>query len=155
MYDPSRMQLVATVRESLALRLEVGQSVPARIDTLDLDCHATISEIVPEAQAESRSFQVKATGPCPPNVYSGMFGRIFVPLEDETLLVVPSDAVRPVGQLEEVDVEDGGRLYRRSVRLGRSFDRDREVLAGLTEAERVVLRSGAGAPPGGTHDRAQ
>ena len=98
--------MVATVRESLALRLKVGQEVPARLDTLGLDCHATISEIVPEAQAESRSFQVKVTGPCPPNVYSGMFGRIFIPLEDEEVLVVPAQAVRRVGQLDEVDVVD-------------------------------------------------
>ena len=144
MYDPGRMQLVATVRESLALRLEVGQAVPARIDTLDLDCHATISEIVPEAQAESRSFQVKVTGPCPPNVYSGMFGRIFIPLEDEKLLVVPAEAVRQVGQLDEVDVVEGGKqIAARSSSAARSID-DREVLSGLKEGERVVLPTPGG-----------
>ena len=99
--------MVATVRESLAMGLEVGQQVAARLDSLGLDCHATISEIVPEAQAESRSFQVKVTGPCPPNVYSGMFGRIFIPLGEEEVLVVPPRAVRRVGQLEEVDRRRG------------------------------------------------
>ena len=89
MYDRSQMQMIATVRESLALNLEIGQHVAARLDSLGLDCHATISEIVPEAQAESRSFQVKVTGPCPPNVYSGMFGRIFIPQGEEDVLVVP------------------------------------------------------------------
>ena len=79
MYDPKNMQMVATVRESLAQRLQVGQKLSARLETMDIQCQATISEIVPESQAESRSFQVKVTGPCPPNVYSGMFGRIFVP----------------------------------------------------------------------------
>ena len=63
---------------------------------------------MPEAQAESRSFQVKVTGPCPPNVYSGMFGRIFIPLEDEDVLIVPPQAVRRVGQLDEVDVVEEG-----------------------------------------------
>jgi RND family efflux transporter MFP subunit len=139
MYDPAHMQLIATVRESLAIRLKVGQSVPARLDTIDYECQATISEIVPEAQAESRSFQVKVTGPCPPGVYSGMFGRIFIPLEDEEVLVVPAAAVRRVGQLEEVDVVEDGRLDRRAVQLGRAFDDGREVLAGLEAGERVVL----------------
>lgn len=144
MYDPSHMQLVATVRESLALRLKVGQQLPARIDTLDLDCHATVSEIVPEAQVESRSFQVKVTGPCPPDIYSGMFGRIFIPLEDEDVLVVPAGAVRRVGQLEEVDVVEGEVIRRRAVQLGRTLDGQREVLSGLREGERVVLaRKGA------------
>ncbi len=146
MYDPSHMQLVATVRESLAMRLKVGQSIPARIDTFGYDCEATISEIVPEAQTESRSFQVKVTGPCPPNIYSGMFGRIFIPLEDEDVLVVPAEAVRRVGQLDEVDVLEDGVVNRRAVQLGRSLDEGREVLSGLSEGERVALprRSDAG-----------
>lgn len=144
MYDPLHMQLIATVRESLALRLKVGQELPARLDTLGYECHATISEIVPEMQAESRSFQVKVTGPCPPNVYSGMFGRIYIPLEDEDVLVVPEGAVRRVGQLDEVDVFAGNAIHRRAVQLGRALDDGREVLSGLEEGERVVLPSGAG-----------
>lgn len=139
MYDPTHMQLVATVRESLAMRLKVGQELPARIDTLGFDCHARISEIVPEAQVESRSFQVKVTGPCPPNIYSGMFGRIFIPLEDESVLVVPPEAIRRVGQLDEVDVIEGATVSRRSVQLGRRLDEGREVLSGLSEGEQVVL----------------
>lgn len=151
MYDPSHMQLIATVRESLALRLKVGQSVPARLDTIDYDCQATIREIVPEAQAESRSFQVKVTGPCPPGVYSGMFGRIFIPLEDEEVLVVPDAAVRRVGQLEEVDVVVDGRVDRRVVQLGRQCDEGREVLSGLKAGERVALDRPAEPGRGGSH----
>ncbi len=139
MYDPSHMQLIATVRESLALQLKVGQELPARLDSLGYACHATISEIVPEAQAESRSFQVKVTGPCPPNVYSGMFGRIFIPLEDEDVLIVPAEAVRRVGQLDEVDVVEDGAVYRRAVQLGRTLDEGIEVLSGLKPGERVVV----------------
>ena len=106
---------------------------------------ATISEIVPEAQAESRSFQVKVTGPCPPNVYSGMFARIFIPMEDEEVLIVPPAAVRRVGQLDEVDVVEGGVVHRRAVQLGRTLDEGREVLSGLGEGERVVLTRGPSA----------
>jgi RND family efflux transporter MFP subunit len=139
MYDPSRMQMVATVRESLASRLQVGQSVAARLDSLGYECHATVSEIVPEAEVASRSFQIKVTGPCPPGIYSGLFGRIEVPLDKETITVVPAAAVRRVGQLELVDVVQGDRVIRRGVRLGRLLDSDYEVLAGLTPGEEVVL----------------
>jgi RND family efflux transporter MFP subunit len=139
LYDPTHMQLVATVRESLALRLKVGQQIPARVDTFGYECTANVSEIVPEAQAESRSFQVKVTGPCPSGVYSGMFARILIPIEDEEVLIVPSGAVRRVGQLEEVDVVDAGGVHRRAVQLGRALDEGREVLSGLSEGERVVL----------------
>lgn len=147
MYDPNHMQLVATVRESLALGLKVGQEIPARLDTFDYSCNATISEIVPEAQAESRSFQVKVIGPCPPNVYSGMFGRIFIPLEDEDVLVVPAEAIRRIGQLDEVDVVKDGVVTRRAVQLGRSLDEGREVLSGLSEGERVILHRQSSSEP--------
>ncbi|WP_165070037.1 efflux RND transporter periplasmic adaptor subunit [Paludisphaera rhizosphaerae] len=149
MYDPTRMQMIATVRESLAVHLSPGQELAARLDTLDVECHATVSEIVPEAQAESRSFQVKVTGPCPPNVYSGMFGRIFIPLEDEEVLVLPSAAVRRVGQLDEVDVVEDGRVNRRVVQLGRTLGEGREVLSGLKEGESVVLLRGDAAHKAG------
>jgi hypothetical protein len=143
------MQMVATVRESLALRLKVGQQLPARLDSLGFEGHATVSEIVPEAQAESRSFQVKVTGPCPPNVYSGMFGRIFIPLDDEEILIVPAGAVRRVGQLDEVDVVADAMVSRRAVQVGRTLDLDLEVLSGLEEGERVVLLKSSPARSGG------
>lgn len=141
-YDPTHMQMIATVRESLALRLKLGQEVPSRLDSLGYECLATVSEIVPEAQAESRSFQVKLTGPCPPNVYSGMFGRVFIPLDDEDVLVVPADAVRRVGQLDEVDVVEGDHVSRRAVQLGRELDEGLEVLSGLAAGEKVILHDG-------------
>jgi RND family efflux transporter MFP subunit len=139
LYDPTRMQMVATVRESLAQRLTVGQKIPGRLETLKHECEATVSEIVPEAQAASRSFIVKVTGPCPPGVYSGMFGRIFIPVEDEEVTVVPAAAVFKVGQLDMVDVVVDGTVRRRSVQLGRKLDQDYEVLAGLTAGEMVVV----------------
>lgn len=141
LYDPTHMQMVATVRESLALRLSVGQKLPARLESLGYECEATVSEIVPEAQAASRSFTVKVIGPCPPGVYSGMFGRLSLPLEDEEVLIVPNRAVRHVGQLTLVDVVHDGRVQRRSVQLGRTFDDDVEVLSGLRPNERVIVSS--------------
>lgn len=140
LYDPSRMQMVVTVRESLAERLKVGQTVRGRLDALQHECEATVSEIVPEAQAASRSFTVKVTGPCPPGVYSGMFGRIFIPLEEEEVLLVPAAAVTKVGQLDMVDVIVEDSVRRRSVQLGRLLGQDYEVLAGLAAGEKVVLR---------------
>lgn len=143
LYDPQRMQLVAAVRESLAVRLQVGQSIPVRLENLDKQCEGIIAEIVPQAAAASRAFDVKVTGPCPPGVYSGMFGRVLIPLEQEQVIAIPRDAVRRVGQLELVDVVEGDRLVRRAVRIGRTLDDHRvEVLSGLKVGEKVALASG-------------
>lgn len=141
LYDPGRMQLVASVRESLTRRLEVGGTIGVTIDALDLKCQGLVSEIVPEAEAQSRSFLVKVTGPCPPGVYSGMFGRLLIPLDEEEVLVAPRAAVRRVGQLEIVDVAEGPWRRRRAVQLGRDFGDNVEVLSGLREGERLVLIS--------------
>src|SRR5262245_59092011 len=142
LYDQTRMQLVVTVRESLAERLKAGQKIQGRLEALKHDCEATISEIVPQAQEASRSFTVKVTGPCPPGVYSGMFGRIFIPLEDEEVTVVPASAVFNVGQLDMVDVVSDGTVRRRIVQLGRRLGQDFEVLAGLTGGEKVAVPMG-------------
>jgi membrane fusion protein, multidrug efflux system len=139
LFDPKRMQLVASVRESLKRRLDVGQGIDVQIEGLDKQCVGTVSEIVPEAQSASRSFQVKVTGPCPPGIYSGMFGRILVPLEKEEVLLIPRQAVRQVGQLELVDVVQHDQASRRAIRTGRTFDGDVEVLTGLRDGEQVML----------------
>jgi len=139
LYDPTRMQLVASVRESLAHRLRIGQLLPVKVDAINKLCEGQVSEIVPEAESASRSFSVKVTGPCPAGVYTGMFGRLVIPLDEEEVLVVPRSVIRRVGQLTILDVVEGEFLRRRAVQLGRSFGEDVEVLSGLREGEKVVV----------------
>ena len=104
---------------------------------------------MPEAQSSSRDFQVKVTGPCPRGIYSGMFGRILIPVDEEQVLAIPP-SVRRVGQLELVRTIDGGRTMQRAVRAGRQLGdvtdengqvlHDQvEVLSGLPQGEQVVL----------------
>ena len=151
LYDPGKMQLVARVRERLAMRLERGGEVAVRIDALDLDCHGTIQEIVPEASAASRVFEVRVTGPCPPGIYAGMFGRIYVPTGTRSELRIPVEAVRRVGQMETVFVvQEGGALQRRFVQTGRQTDGEIEVLAGLTDGETILARARDVTPEGAT-----
>ena len=139
LYDHTRMQLVASVRESLTQQLKVGQLIDVRLESLAKACKGKISEIVPEAESASRTFAVKVTGPCPPGVYPGMFGRMLIPLDQEELLVIPRAAVRRVGQVTLVDAADGEVLRRRAVQLGRSFGQDVQVLSGLNEGEKVAV----------------
>jgi RND family efflux transporter MFP subunit len=158
LFDPKRMQLVASVRESLTRNLQVGQGIGVRIDGLNKQCSGTVSEIVPEAQSASRAFLVKVTGPCPAGIYSGMFGRILIPLEEEQVLVMPRQALRRVGQLELVQVIENGRSVQRAIRTGRNLGdvkgekgmvlRDQvEVLSGLQKDEQVVLPAGSKPEP--------
>ncbi len=149
LFDPTRMQMVASVREALTHRLQVGQDIGVRVEGLGKQCRGTVSEIVPEAQSASRAFQVKVTGPCPAGIYTGMFGRILIPLDDEHVLVIPRRAVRQVGQLELVEVVEHHRATTRAIRTGREFGDDVEVLSGLEEGERVVVPPMPGSEQGG------
>jgi RND family efflux transporter MFP subunit len=145
LFDPLRMQLVASVRESLAHRLKVGQPIEVRLDNSHKTRMGTISEIVPEAESSSRAFEVKVSGTCPEGVYSGMFGRILIPLDEEQVLVIPRQAVQSIGQLELVNVARGSAFGRRAVRLGRIIGEDVEVLSGLREGEQVQTPTTTGA----------
>jgi RND family efflux transporter MFP subunit len=151
LFDPTRMQLVASVRESLAHRLQVGQSIEVQIESFSTVRMGTISEIVPEAESSSRAFQVKVTGPCPEGVYSGMFGRILIPLDEQQVLVIPRQAVQSVGQLDLVNVATPRALSRRAVRMGRTIGDEVEILSGLREGEEVQVPANMVATNGVNH----
>jgi RND family efflux transporter MFP subunit len=139
MYDHTRMRLVAVVRESLAHRLALGQMVGVRLESMKKTCQGEVEEIVPQATAATRSFEVKVSGPCPPGVYPGMFGRIEIPLDPQEVISIPRSAVMQVGQLDLVDVVEGANTVRRLVRLGREMNDNVEVLGGLKAGEQVVV----------------
>jgi len=143
LYDPGRMQLIARVRESLAVRLKPGEPVDVTIDSLDLECSGEIDQIVPEGEAASRAFEVKVSGPCPPGVLSGMFARLYIPLGTRKVLRVRAESIYRVGQLESVYVVlEGDRILRRFIQTGRRSDEGVEVLAGLEDGERIVADAG-------------
>ena len=109
------------------------------IDSPKLDCAGRIDQIVPEAEAASRVFQVKVSGPCPPGVFSGMFARLHVPVGTRHVLRIDARSTRRVGQLEMVYVVlEGDRVLRRLIQTGpRSVD-GVEVLAGLEAGDRIL-----------------
>lgn len=150
--DPTRMQLVASVRESLSRRLAVGGTVSVKVDIMDHACDGTVSEIVPEALGASRTFEVKVTGPCPEGVYAGMFGRLIIPVGEEHVLLIPRQAVQTVGQVDCVDVAVNDLRVRRAVRLGRELDGQVEVISGLAPGEKVVLAAQIDARPDAAAD---
>jgi RND family efflux transporter MFP subunit len=141
-YD--RLQLTATVRESLAARLQPGEPLTVWLDAMNRSCQGRVSEIVPEADPVSRSFRVKVTGPCEAGVMPGMFGRLQIPFGRRRELPVPVSAILEVGQLEMVLVVEDGFVRRQFVRIGRrSVDSD-------TGAETVSVISGLDAA--GSHE---
>ncbi len=143
LYDASSLRLETPVLENLAVRLSVGQKLTVFVDSIDQQFEATIDEIVPQADALSRSFLVKASLPRSENLYEGMYGRLQIPAGSRRHLCLATDAIQQIGQLEFVNVvRDDETLERRLIKTGRVGMPGRiEVLSGLQAGDRVVLYS--------------
>lgn len=141
-YDPMDLELHINIPESISHLIRVGQELSFQIDAAELNSHATVREIVPQAQQSSRSVLVKLTLPKHNGrpLLPGMFARLGVSTGNATGLWVPAKAVRQTGQLELVDVSDNkGHLERRFVRTGALSGDTVEILSGLAEGETVAL----------------
>ena len=134
------LRMEAQVPERLVSGLHIGQEYEVRVDSLHKTYKATLTEIVPRADAAARSFLVKLdlkSGES--KVYPGMFARMFVPLEHEEIIFVPAGAVRYTGQLQTVTVIENGETYIRHVRSGRKFQEYIEILSGLNAGEKIIV----------------
>lgn len=141
LYDATALRLEAPVLEHLAVKLRTGDKLAVYIDALQCEVESTIDEIVPQADAPSRSFLVKASVPRSDELFEGMFGRLRIPAGQRRHLCLATDAIRKIGQLEFVEVvTPDGLIERRFIKTGRPGMPGRvEVLSGLKVGERVVL----------------
>ena len=143
LYDPNSLRLEVPVMENLAVKLRVGDKLDVYIDALEAQkrFRATVDEIVPQAEAASRSFLVKVSLPPAPDLFEGMYGRLEIPAGTRRHLCLTTAAIEKVGQLEFVYVErPDGRREKRFIKTGRLGMPGRvEVLSGLEAGERVLL----------------
>lgn len=157
LYDATSLRLEAPVQEHLAVKLRAGDKLDVYIDALDREVESTIDEIVPQADAPSRSFLVKASIPGSDDLFEGMFGRLRIPAGQRRHLCLVTNAITKIGQLEFVEVVTAdGHIEKRFIKTGRLGMPGRiEVLSGLKVGELVVLHPAAdssGASSDGVND---
>ncbi len=142
LYDASSLRLESPVLEHLAVKLQVGEQVHVYIDSLEKEFLATIDEIVPKADALSRSFLVKASLAPSEQLFEGMFGRLRIPAGSRRHLCLSTNAIQRVGQLEFVEVVlPSNVVERRMIKTGRLGMPGRvEVLSGVRAGENIILR---------------
>jgi multidrug efflux pump subunit AcrA (membrane-fusion protein) len=133
-----------TVNENDLRYVRIGQSVPVAIDALDSgELKGKINEIVPAADASTRSFLVKIDLPGDKALRSGLFGRAELTRGDRASLLIPRTAVVERGQLLGVFVLDQNHVASlRYVTLGKPSGSAVEVLAGLQGGESFVAKPG-------------
>lgn len=138
--DLHRYRLEATVNESDLRYVHQGQHVPVLIDALlDRELSGKLIEIVPAADAASRSFLVKIELPSDPALRSGLFGRAQFSRGQRTALLIPRSAVVERGQLQGIFVVDQHRIAGlRYITMGKPSGQQVEVLAGLQAGESLI-----------------
>ncbi len=142
--DVRRYRLEATVNENDLRYVRTGQQVSVVIDALDnTGLEGKVVQIVPAADSASRSFLVKIELPTDLRLRSGLFGRAQFSRGERQALLIPRSAVVERGQLQGVFVLDQNQIASlRYITLGKQSGTDIEVLAGLQNGERLVVKPG-------------
>ncbi|MFN9534505.1 MAG: efflux RND transporter periplasmic adaptor subunit, partial [Pseudanabaena sp.] len=145
--NPNKLELEISVPEENLRFVRVGQSVKVQFDAVNQSLNATIQQIVPASNAQSRSFLVKIPLNNSGKLISGMFGRVALPIgaTKETLLI-PTTALIQRGQLQGVyvveNVEDKAIsktiAMMRWVKTGKTQDGQIEIVSGLKAGDRIV-----------------
>jgi membrane fusion protein, multidrug efflux system len=142
--DAGHYRFEATVNESDLRYVHLGHQAPVLIDALgNIEVEGHVAQIVPAADAASRSFLIKIDLPESKELRSGLFGRAQFSRGEKPSLLIPQSAVIKRGQLQGVYVLDPGQIVGlRYITVGRSVGAEVEVLAGIQSGERIVAKPG-------------
>lgn len=138
--DNSQYRLEAAVEESKSKLVRIGNRVSVKIDALgEGEFFGVISEILPSADAASRSYTVKIDLPASPLLKTGLYGLARFPIEGKSAIMVPQTAIVERGQLRGVYVvSTDGIAQFRIVTTGKTGDGNVEILSGLSEGDVFV-----------------
>ncbi len=140
-YDPTLLRVEVPVRETLAVKLGIGDQLTVELPSLGERFTGTVQEIVPFAEVGARTLLFKVALPKDERLFAGMYARVAIPAGTAREVLVPQGAVTRIGQLSYLTVlDERDRPVRRLVTLGHSRSDGRiEVLSGLKAGERYVI----------------
>ena len=129
------------VEESRSGSVRIGNRVSVRIDAIGGgEIYGTVSEILPSADASSRSFTVKIDLPANASLRSGQYGLASFPTGQKDAIAVPDTAIVERGQLIGVFVVGPeGVAQFRIVTIGKRAEGQSEILSGLSEGDEIVI----------------
>lgn len=141
--DSSAYRLEVSVEESRSKSTKIGGRVLVTVESADIrEVEGRISEIVPSANAGSRTYLVRVDLPQSELLRSGVFGTARFPQDQRDVIAVPEQSITQRGQLSGVFIVGGDGVARfRIVRTGKRSDGLVEILSGLSEGEEIVTNS--------------
>lgn len=144
--NPDRLRLEISVPEENLRFVQVGQSVQVRVDAVNQTLNATIQQIVPTSDPNSRSFLIKIPLSNSGRLISGMFGRIALPRGTQQGIVIPVNALMQRGQLQGVYVVETNASEQpiavlRWVKTGKVQNAQVEIVSGLMAGDRIITNN--------------
>ena len=139
--DNSQYRLEANVEESRTKLIHIGNRVNVRIDAIGKgEVIGTIAEVLPTADAASRSYIVKIDLPADPAYRTGLYGLARFPLAQKEAITVPQAAIMERGQLTGVYVvANDGSVQFRIITTGKTSEGMTEALSGLSEGDEIAV----------------
>jgi membrane fusion protein, multidrug efflux system len=135
--DTSHYRLEASVPVLYLGMVKIGQPVPVAIGSQQLQ--GRVTEIVPAADPNTRTFTIKIGLPGSCDCQSGQYGQAGIAIGVEKRLLVPRDALVSRGELEGLFVVNPRAIAQyQLVKTGKVFGNQVEILSGLTEGERIA-----------------
>lgn len=142
--DVRRYRLEASINESDLAYVRIGEPAGVLIDALGSEAvKGKVVQIVPAADPASRSFLIKVELPADSRLRSGLFGRVQFTRGERRSILVPQTSVVERGQMQGVFLVDQNQIAAlHYVTLGRPSQDQVEVLAGLQQGDRLVVKPG-------------
>jgi RND family efflux transporter MFP subunit len=140
----SKLRLVLSVPESLAAQIHLGDPVKVRVQALNQDIEGKVSRFADSLDMQTRTMETEID-------FANRGGRLIPGMYAETelrtkasnnALLVPLEAVQQNGSDATVlAVDELNVVHEKHVKLGIQSKTQVEVLAGLTEKDRVAIGS--------------
>ena len=162
--DLSRLELEAAIPPQDLPQLQVGATAQLWVDGLDSPLTARVARLNPSATAGARTVAAYLSVAAHPALRQGLFARGRVDLAQQSVLALPSTALRIDQPQPYVLLLEGDRVVQRRVQTGASGQADGVAMTAITQGLREgdqVLAAQAGlvregtrvrrpAPPAGT-----
>jgi RND family efflux transporter MFP subunit len=118
-----------------------GQAVEVVLDHAGTPLMGKVISVVYSADPTTRRYKVRIALPDDSRLAPGQFGSAQLRVGEESVTILPDAAVAERAGIEGVFVIDGENTARfRSVRSGRRWSKEREVLAGVESGSTVVMK---------------
>jgi len=137
--DPRSYRVETTLDETSLGQIRQGDDADVLIDSTALTLKGRVTHVATALDPASRSYLVKVDLPANESLTTGLTARVRFLTGDTMTLSVPADALVMRGQLSGVWIADRDGIARlRFVKTGKTVGARVEVLAGISDGDRIV-----------------